>query len=74
MDVVNILISLEECGIFHNDVKDENIIIDLDTSKVTLIDFGSGVLRHEGDDDIITHFEGMSGVGGWGGMSSITCT
>lgn len=49
-------LSLCHCrGVFHRDVKDENIIIDPDTDEVKLIDFGSGCgLRS----DWYTHFSG----------------
>ena len=56
------LITLQDTGVFHNDIKDENILIDLETSKITLIDFGSGVMLEETDfDDTITDFEGILG-------------
>lgn len=33
-----------DCGVFHNDIKPENILINMETLQVKLIDFGSGDL------------------------------
>ena len=43
-------------GVLHRDVKDENILIDLKTSQIKLIDFGSGTFLR---DDIYTEYEGL---------------
>ena len=42
-------------GILHRDVKDENILIDLKSNQVKLIDFGSGTYLQ---DDAYTEYEG----------------
>ena len=53
--VVDTVIRCQERGVFHGDIKDENILIDLDTAHVKLIDFGSGSRLHSG---IYSHYEG----------------
>ena len=45
-------------GVLHRDVKDENILIDLKTSQIKLIDFGSGTFLKE-DTHVYTEYEGM---------------
>lgn len=44
-------------GVLHRDVKDENILIDLKSYQVKLIDFGSGTFVQ---DEAYTEYEGGS--------------
>jgi len=46
--VVETLRLVHDAGVVHRDVKDENVILDLDTGDVSLIDFGSGARLHDG--------------------------
>ena len=40
--IVETVLDIQSKGVLHGDIKDENILINSDTLKVKLIDFGSG--------------------------------
>merc|ERR1712179_859604 len=48
MQLVDTVSECHEKGVVHRDIKDENILIDIHTFKIKLIDFGSGALLQEG--------------------------
>ena len=54
--IVEAVNSCHKSGIFHRDIKDENILIDEKHNQIKLIDFGSGDKYHEG---IYTEYSGM---------------
>ena len=53
--VIDILVEVHEAGIVHLDVKDENLLVEMETGRLRLIDFGSATLYHE---DIYKEFDG----------------
>lgn len=53
--VVEAVIYCEAKGIFHRDIKDENILLDSITGQVKLIDFGSGTVL---ENTLYTDYEG----------------
>jgi|LakMenEpi03Aug12_release.lakeMendotaPanAssembly.Ray.scaffolds.fasta_scaffold159440_2 serine/threonine protein kinase len=54
--LINILIWCKNNNIIHNDIKDENILIDPRTHQITLIDFGAADIWD--DDKCYTHHYG----------------
>ena len=53
--LVTTLVSCHQKSIVHRDIKDENILIDVNTFKIKLIDFGSGCFL---EDRVYREFQG----------------
>ena len=54
-EIVTTVTECHRLGVTHRDIKDENIVIDLDTGRVSLIDFGSGAYTKE---EVFNDFDG----------------
>ena len=53
--VVDTVTQCQERGVIHRDIKDENLILDVTTGKLNLVDFGSGAFRKN---EPYTEFDG----------------
>jgi len=53
--IIDTVLQCHSKGVLHRDIKDENILIDLSTNQLKLIDFGSGAYAHN---EIYTDFDG----------------
>merc|ERR1711951_344362 len=53
--ILQTIVGCHQKGVVHRDIKDENILIDLNTFKIKLIDFGSGCFL---EDRVYREFQG----------------
>jgi len=59
-DIVQTVIQCRDSGVLHRDIKDENILVDMKTYSIKLIDFGSGCEHNyqEDPDKVFKEFRG----------------
>jgi len=55
LQLVNSTHAVHQAGVVHRDIKDENILVELKTKQLKVIDFGSGSFMREG---LYTDFDG----------------
>ena len=53
--IVTAVSRCQDAGVLHNDLKDENILVDIETDTLKIIDFGSGTYLK---DEEYTSFDG----------------
>jgi len=57
IQLISTVQQIHAAGVVHLDIKDENVLLDLDTGQLQLIDFGSAAYLKN---TIYTEFEGKS--------------